>query len=142
MARQYLATRATSPGVERLFSAAGLTFGDLAQAMKEETLGCRLLTAYNYTHALYCYPYACVLVVQILIITITNFPDLSRKARQYPATPATSAGVERLFSAAALTFGDRVVVQILIIIIRMITHQVQVRDSGCTRCFMLQPSSM
>ena len=56
MARQYLATPATSAGVERLFSAAGLTFGDLAHAMKEETLGCRLLAAYNYTHALYCYP--------------------------------------------------------------------------------------
>ena len=56
MARQYLATPATSAGVERLLSAAGLTFGDLAHAMKEETLGCRLLAAYNYTHALYCYP--------------------------------------------------------------------------------------
>ena len=56
MARQYLAMPATSAGVERLFSAAGLTFGDLAHAMKEETLGCRLLAAYNYTHALYCYP--------------------------------------------------------------------------------------
>ena len=56
MARQYLATLATSAGVERLFSAAGLTFGDLAHAMKEEALGCRLLAAYNYRHALYCYP--------------------------------------------------------------------------------------
>ena len=68
--------------------------------------------------------------------------NLSRKARQYLATPATSAGVESLLSAAALTFGDLVVVQILIIIIRMIMHQVQVCDGGCTRCFMLQPSSM
>ena len=56
MARQYLATPATSAGVERLFSAAGLTFGNLAHAMKVETLGCMLLAAYIYTHALYCYP--------------------------------------------------------------------------------------
>ena len=72
----------------------------------------------------------------------TVFPILSRMARQYLATPATSAGVESLLSAAALTFSDLVVVQSLIIIIRMIMHQVQVRDGGCTRCFMLQPSSM
>ena len=39
MARQYLVCPATSAGVERLFSAAGLTFSDLAQAMKEGTLG-------------------------------------------------------------------------------------------------------
>ena len=55
MARQYLATPAPPAGVERLFSAAGLTFSDLAHAVKEETLGARLLAAYNYTHALYCY---------------------------------------------------------------------------------------
>ena len=36
----------------------------------------------------------------------TVFPNLSRMARQYLATPATSAGVEWLFSAAGLTFGD------------------------------------
>ena len=88
--------------MERLFSAAGLTFGDLAHAMKEEMLGCKLLAAYNYKHASYCYLESCVFVVQILIITITNFPNLSRKARQYLATPATFAGVERLLSAAAL----------------------------------------
>ena len=56
MARQYLARPATSAGVERLFSAAGLTFVDLAHAMKEKTLGCSLLATYNYRHALYCYP--------------------------------------------------------------------------------------
>ena len=54
-ARQYLATPATSAGVERLFSAACLTLGDLAHAMKEEIPGARLLAAYIYTHALYCY---------------------------------------------------------------------------------------
>ena len=55
MARQYLAMPATSAGVERLFSAGGLTFGDLAHAMKQETLGASLLAAYIYTHALYSY---------------------------------------------------------------------------------------
>ena len=55
MARQYLATPATSAGVERLFSAASFTFGDMAHAIKEETVGARLLAAYNYTHALHCY---------------------------------------------------------------------------------------
>ena len=47
MDRQYLACPATSAGVEGLFSAAGLTFSDLAQAMKEGTLGARLMAAYN-----------------------------------------------------------------------------------------------
>ena len=56
MARQYLTCPATSAGVERLFSAAGLTFSDLAQAMKEGTLGVRLLTAYNYKHHMYVAP--------------------------------------------------------------------------------------
>ena len=53
--QQYLATPATSGGGERLFSAAGWTFGDLAHAMKEQTLGASLLAEYNYSHALYCY---------------------------------------------------------------------------------------
>ena len=48
MARQYLACPATSAWVEHLFSAAGLTFSDLAQAMKEGTLGARLLGTYIY----------------------------------------------------------------------------------------------
>ena len=42
MARQYDVSRcacATSAGVERLFSKATLVYDDLAQAMKEETLG-------------------------------------------------------------------------------------------------------
>ena len=47
MARQYLACPATSAEVKRLFSAAGWTFSDLAQAMKEGSLGARLLAAYN-----------------------------------------------------------------------------------------------
>ena len=48
MARQYLVCPATSVGVELLFNAAGLTFSDLAQAMKEGTVGARLMAAYNY----------------------------------------------------------------------------------------------
>lgn len=48
MARQFLATPATSAGVERLFSAAGLTHSDLAGRMKDTTLGNRLLAANNY----------------------------------------------------------------------------------------------
>ena len=35
---QYLAMPATSAGVERLFSKATLVYGDLVQAMKEETM--------------------------------------------------------------------------------------------------------
>ena len=42
MARQFLATPASSAGVERLFSAAGLTYGDLSGAMTEDTLTQRL----------------------------------------------------------------------------------------------------
>ena len=53
MARQYLAVPATSAGVERLFSKATLVYDDLAQAMKEETLGYALFASYNYSPALY-----------------------------------------------------------------------------------------
>ena len=56
IARQYLACPATSAGVERLFSAAGLTLSDLAQAMKEGTLGARLMAAYNYKPHMYVAP--------------------------------------------------------------------------------------
>ena len=38
MALQFLATPASSRGVERLFSAAGLTYGDLSGAKTEDTL--------------------------------------------------------------------------------------------------------
>ena len=38
LARQYLGCLATSTGVERFFSAAGLTSCELAKAMEEETL--------------------------------------------------------------------------------------------------------
>ena len=55
MARQFLATPATSAGVERLFSKAGLTYSDLASNMSEQNLGVRLLAAYNYTPDLYTY---------------------------------------------------------------------------------------
>ena len=53
MAQQFLATPATSAGVERLFSAAGLHYSDLASSMHEDSLAHRLLAAWNYTHALY-----------------------------------------------------------------------------------------
>ena len=51
MARQYLACPATSAGVERLFRAAGLTFSDPADTMKEGTLG-----AYNVKPHMYVAP--------------------------------------------------------------------------------------
>ena len=35
------------------------------------------------------------------------FPDLSRMARQYLAAPASSAGVERLFSRAGRYHDDK-----------------------------------
>ena len=56
MAQQYLACPATSAGVEHLFSAAGLTFSDLAQAMKEGTLRARLIAGYNYNPHMYVAP--------------------------------------------------------------------------------------
>ena len=43
MAGQYLACLVTSARVEHLFSFARLTFSYLAQAMKEGTLGARLM---------------------------------------------------------------------------------------------------
>ena len=52
MAQQFLATPATSAGVERLFSAVGLHYSDLASSMHEDSLAHRLLAAWNYTHAL------------------------------------------------------------------------------------------
>ena len=51
MVRQYLSVLATSAGVERLFSKATLVYDDLAQAMKEETLGYALFASYNYSQA-------------------------------------------------------------------------------------------
>ena len=56
MARQYMPCPATSAGVERLFSAAVLTFSDLAQAMKEGTLGAWLLGDYSYKPHMYVAP--------------------------------------------------------------------------------------
>ena len=53
MARQYLAVPATSAGVECLFSKASLAHGDLAQAMKEETLSFALLASHNYAPSMY-----------------------------------------------------------------------------------------
>jgi hypothetical protein len=51
MARQFL--EANSAGVERLFSAAGLTYSDLSDAMAEDALAQRLLAMSNYSPALY-----------------------------------------------------------------------------------------
>ena len=53
MARQFLATPASSAGVERLCSAAGLTYGDLSCAMTDDILAQRLLAMSNYSPALY-----------------------------------------------------------------------------------------
>ena len=53
IARQFLATPASSAGVERLVSAAGLTYGDLPGAMTEDTLAQRLFAMCNYSPALY-----------------------------------------------------------------------------------------
>ena len=53
MARQYLAVAATSAGVERLFSKASLAHGDLAKAMKEETLSFALFASCNYAPSMY-----------------------------------------------------------------------------------------
>ena len=53
MACQCLATPGSSAGVERLFSAAGLTYDDLSGAMTEDTSGQRLLAMCNYSPALY-----------------------------------------------------------------------------------------
>ena len=56
VARQYLMCLATSAEVEHLLSAGGLTFSDLAQAMKEGALGAQLLAAYNYKPPTYVAP--------------------------------------------------------------------------------------
>ena len=56
MAGQYVACPATSPGVVRLFSAASWIFSELAQSMKEGTLGARLLAAYNHRPHVYVAP--------------------------------------------------------------------------------------
>ena len=53
MAREYVACPATLAGVQRLFSAAGLLFSDLAEAMKEGTLRARLMAAYSYKSHMY-----------------------------------------------------------------------------------------
>ena len=53
MARQFLATPASSACVEWLFSAAGLTYGDISGAMTEDTLAQRLLDTSNHSPALY-----------------------------------------------------------------------------------------
>ena len=53
LARHFLATPASSAGVERLFSAACLTYGDLFGAMTEDTLAKRLLAMSNYSPTLY-----------------------------------------------------------------------------------------
>ena len=53
MAQQLLTTPATSAGVERLFSAAGLHYSDHASSMHEDSLAHGLLAAWNYTHVLH-----------------------------------------------------------------------------------------
>ena len=53
MARHLLVKPATSAGVDRLFTAAGLTYGDLSAAMTEDTMAQRLLSTSNYSAALY-----------------------------------------------------------------------------------------
>lgn len=50
MARQYLATPATSACVERFFSAAGLAFDDLRQAMAEGNLEDLMWAKFNYVN--------------------------------------------------------------------------------------------
>ena len=53
LARQYLCVPATSTGVERLFSRASLTFGDLRTCLSEENLSNILFAAYNYDSSLH-----------------------------------------------------------------------------------------
>ena len=53
MARQYLCVPATSEGVERLFSRAPLTYGDLRTCLSEENLSNILFAAYNYDPSLH-----------------------------------------------------------------------------------------
>ena len=53
MARQYLCMPATSAGVERLFSRASLTYGDLRTCLSEENLSNILFAAYNYDPSLH-----------------------------------------------------------------------------------------
>ena len=53
MSRQYLCVPATSAGVERLFSRASLTYGDLRTCLSEENLSNILFAAYNYDPSLH-----------------------------------------------------------------------------------------
>ena len=53
MARQFLATPASSARVERLLSAAGVTYSDLSGAMTEDTFDRTRLAVSNYSPALY-----------------------------------------------------------------------------------------
>ena len=53
MARQYVCVPATSAGVERLFSRASLTYGDLRTCLSEENLSNILFAAYNYDPSLH-----------------------------------------------------------------------------------------
>ena len=53
MARQDLCVPATSAGVERLFSRASLTYGDLRTCLSEENLSNILFAAYNYDPSLH-----------------------------------------------------------------------------------------
>ena len=53
MARQFLATHASSAGIERLFITASLTYSDLSYAMTEGTLAQKPSAMSNYSPALY-----------------------------------------------------------------------------------------